>query len=379
MSLAADDDEWYYKTYELFTVDTVQANENKTLLTDVLTEGSSISVYGGYVEPTTATVLTPVQEDDEWVLQARENASANENILQIVQTVDKDASYKDVLGGTTLYGEANGNQVIIQGTEKEKITAAHVAGGYTGGTHADSNTVSLANAEVTGSIIDGTTVLSTQKTVYGYDDDGDVTSTTPYTSALSFAAEGDQSAKGNTVSLANVSGGLVLGGMVMQGTAEGNAVTLLGGSQAGDAYGGISGIGAAKGNTVTISGSTAENVYGGAAGILGTDSASIRSALKSSLPVLEYDEKNNDYYDAEIDPEVGYISGTTFENIAVVPNAEESAISASGNTVNMVSGTVESIYGGYAADFLMDEAAAEPTEEEAAYGIMSDEEDEGTT
>lgn len=379
ITLAADDDEWYYKTYELFTVDTVQANENKTLLTDVLTEGSSISVYGGYVEPTTATVLTPVQEDDEWVLQARENASANENILQIVQTVDKDASYKDVLGGTTLYGEANGNQVIIQGTEKEKITAAHVAGGYTGGTHADSNTVSLANAEVTGSIIDGTTVLSTQKTVYGYDDDGDVTSTTPYTSALSFAAEGDQSAKGNTVSLANVSGGLVLGGMVMQGTAEGNAVTLLGGSQAGDAYGGISGIGAAKGNTVTISGSTAENVYGGAAGILGTDSASIRSALKSSLPVLEYDEKNNDYYDAEIDPEVGYISGTTFENIAVVPNAEESAISASGNTVNMVSGTVESIYGGYAADFLMDEAAAEPTEEEAAYGIMSDEEDEGTT
>ena len=107
--------------------------------------------------------------------------------------------------------------------------------------------------------------------------------------------------------------------MVMQGTAEGNAVTLLGGSQAGDAYGGISGIGAAKGNTVTISGSTAENVYGGAAGILGTDSASIRSALKSSLPVLEYDEKNNDYYGAEIDPEVGYISGTTFENIAVVP------------------------------------------------------------
>ena len=355
ITLAADDDEWYYKTYELFTVDTVQANENKTLLTDVLTEGSSISVYGGYVAPTTATVLTPVQEDDEWVLQARENASANENILQIVQTVDKDASYKDVLGGTTLYGEANGNQVIIQGTEKEKITAAHVAGGYTGGTHADSNTVSLANAEVTGSIIDGTTVLSTQKTVYGYDDDGDgdVTSTTPYTSALSFAAEGDQSAKGNTVSLANVSGGLVLGGMVMQG--------------------------AAKGNTVTISGSTAENVYGGAAGILGTDSASIRSALKSSLPVLEYDEKNNDYYGAEIDPEVGYISGTTFENIAVVPNAEESAISASGNTVNMVSGTVESIYGGYAADFLMDEAAAEPTEEEAAYGIMSDEEDEGTT
>ncbi len=388
ITLAADDDEWYYKTYELFTVDTVQANENKTLLTDVLTEGSSISVYGGYVAPTTATALTPVQEDDEWVLQARENASANENILQIVQTVDKDASYKDVLGGTTLYGEANGNQVIIQGTEKEKITAAHVAGGYTGGTHADSNTVSLANAEVTGSIIDGTTVLSTQKTVYGYDDDGDVTSTTPYTSALSFAAEGDQSAKGNTVSLANVSGGLVLGGMVMQGTAEGNAVTLLGGSQAGDAYGGISGIGAAKGNTVTISGSTAENVYGGAAGILGTDSASIRSALKSSLPVLEYDEKNNDYYGAEIDPEVGYISGTTFENIAVVPNAEESAISASGNTVNMVSGTVESIYGGYAADSLMDEAAAEPTEEEAAaepteeeaaYGIMSDEEDEGTT
>lgn len=151
------------------------------------------------------------------------------------------------------------------GDGKGKITAAHVAGGYTGGTHADSNTVSLANAEVTGSIIDGTTVLSTQKTVYGYDDDGDVTSTTPYTSALSFAAEGDQSAKGNTVSLANVSGGLVLGGMVMQG--------------------------AAKGNTVTISGSTAENVYGGAAGILGTDSASIRSALKSSLPVLEYDEK----------------------------------------------------------------------------------------
>lgn len=98
----------------------MQANENKTLLTDVLTEGSSISVYGGYVAPTTATVLTPVQEDDEWVLQARENASANENILQIVQTVDKDASYKDVLGGTTLYGEANGNQVIIQGTEKEK-------------------------------------------------------------------------------------------------------------------------------------------------------------------------------------------------------------------------------------------------------------------
>ena len=379
ITLAADDDEWYYKTYELFTVDTVQANENKTLLTDVLTEGSSISVYGGYVAPTTATALTPVQEDDKWVLQARENASANENILQIVQTVDKDASYKDVLGGTTLYGEANGNQVIIQGTEKEKITAAHVAGGYTGGTHADSNTVSLANAEVTGSIIDGTTVLSTQKTVYGYDDDGDVTSTTPYTSALSFAAEGDQSAKGNTVSLANVSGGLVLGGMVMQGTAEGNAVTLFGGSQAGDAYGGISGIGAAKGNTVTISGSTAENVYGGAAGILGTDSASIRSALKSSLPVLEYDEKNNDYYGAEIDPEVGYISGTTFENIAVVPDAEESAISASGNTVNMVSGTVESIYGGYAADFLMDEAAAEPTEEEAAYGIMSDEEDEGTT
>ena len=166
-------------------------------------------------------------------------AQANENTVQLVQTLDQGTSYGEVLGGAAFYGAANSNKVILQGTEKGTITAESVIGGYTGGTSADSNSVALANAKVSGSVVGGTTVLPTQKSLYNrvtYNggEDGPVSYfhiTEIDTGALSLTAAADQSAQGNTVSLAKVeANGPVLGGLVMQGTAEGNTVTLVNGS-----------------------------------------------------------------------------------------------------------------------------------------------------
>ena len=333
---------------ELFQADGIAANKNQVFLTNASSTGS---VYGGYVVPTEYTGIAEAQ--------------ANENTVQLVQTLDQGTSYGDVLGGAALYGAANSNKVILQGTEKGTIAAESVIGGYTGGTSADSNSVALANAKVSGSVVGGTTVLPTQKSLYDYvtfDDGEEIYKyfhiTEIDTGVLSLTAAADQSAQGNTVSLAKVeANGPVLGGLVMQGTAEGNTVTLVNGSAAADVYGGISGVGAAKGNTVTISGSTAKNVYGGAAGILGTDAGSLRSTLLESLPTVaytsveKYSREDGDYVD----------QGTaTLTDVAYVPTVTSSVSSASGNTVNLVSGTVDAIYGGYAVNSVMDTNTAEP-------------------
>lgn len=195
----------YYMPNDLFTADATEANTNRVFLTDASSTGV---IYGGYVVPDEGTAIAEAQ--------------ANENTVQMVQTLDKETSYGDVLGGTALYGEANGNKVILQSTEKGSITATSVIGGGTGGTSADNNTVALTNSKASGSIIGGTTVLPAQKSIYDYDEDSEgyvhfhITKT--YTSALSFTAAAEQSAQGNTVSLAKVNAsGLVLGGMVMQG------------------------------------------------------------------------------------------------------------------------------------------------------------------
>ena len=334
---------------ELFQADGIEANKNQVFLTNASSTGA---VYGGYVVPTEYTGIAEAQ--------------ANENTVQLVQTLDQGTSYGEVLGGAAFYGAANSNKVILQGTEKGTITAESVIGGYTGGTSADSNSVALANAKVSGSVVGGTTVLPTQKSLYNrvtYNggEDGPVSYfhiTEIDTGALSLTAAADQSAQGNTVSLAKVeANGPVLGGLVMQGTAEGNTVTLVNGSAAADVYGGISGVGAAKGNTVTISGSTAKNVYGGAAGLLGTDAGSLRSTLLESLPTVaytsieKYSREEGDYVD----------QGTaTLTDVAYVPTVTGSVSSTSGNTVNLLSGTVDAIYGGYAVDSVMDTNTAEP-------------------
>ena len=337
----------YYMPNDLFTADATEANTNRVFLTDASSTGV---IYGGYVVPDEGTAIAEAQ--------------ANENTVQMVQTLDKETSYGDVLGGTALYGEANGNKVILQSTEKGSITATSVIGGGTGGTSADNNTVALTNSKASGSIIGGTTVLPAQKSIYDYDEDSEgyvhfhITKT--YTSALSFTAAAEQSAQGNTVSLAKVNAsGLVLGGMVMQGTAAGNTVTLTNGSAAADVYGGISGVGAAQGNTVTISGSTAGSVYGGAAGLLGTDAGSLRSTLINSMPTVDYTSiKEYESYD---DGWSYTYQGTTLTDVAYTPTVTGSVSSASGNTVNLVSGTVDAIYGGYAVDSTMDANVAAPT------------------
>lgn len=337
----------YYMPNDLFTADATEANTNRVFLTDASSTGV---IYGGYVVPDEGTAIAEAQ--------------ANENTVQMVQTLDKETSYGDVLGGTALYGEANGNKVILQSTEKGSITATSVIGGGTGGTSADNNTVALTNSKAIGSIIGGTTVLPAQKSIYDYDEDSEgyvhfhITKT--YTSALSFTAAAEQSAQGNTVSLAKVNAsGLVLGGMVMQGTAAGNTVTLTNGSAAADVYGGISGVGAAQGNTVTISGSTAGSVYGGAAGLLGTDAGSLRSTLINSMPTVDYTSiKEYESYD---DGWSYTYQGTTLTDVAYTPTVTGSVSSASGNTVNLVSGTVDAIYGGYAVDSTMDANVAAPT------------------
>ncbi len=142
-------------------------------------------------------------------------------------------------------------------------------------------------------------------------------------------------ATGNTVVLtgSNVTGeiengelryGHVVGGLAFQGTAAGNTVTLQKNSQAINVYGGIVGYGEAAGNTVNLSDSTVTSAYGGAAGVLGTD-----GTLRDDLN------------------EIAFLSDTY---VGAETQAKLTS-KAKDNTVNMISGTADFLWGGYAKAF----------------------------
>ncbi len=355
----------YADTYAAFVLDTAgtlsqSCNNNTVAVENVygFSEKGNSNIYGGWARMEGDYPNSPFIPSDKTTAQIQQNATGNTVTLQgdaatpaistmdgvyggwagglitinvpatatdsrsyadTVTSNDNTVSMSDYQSGCVVGGEAEVTLSALEKTgEAAAVSTAETAS--TPGTvtltatgTANDNKVSLTGSTITSSVLGGAAVVNTT-----VDD-------TLGKSGITFKRTHTETAQGNTVTLANTKvTDNVIGGLALQGTATANTVTIGTDSQATSLYGGVSGYGKATGNTVNLAGGTVTSVYGGATGVLGTD-----SDLKSSLST---------------------IITTLADANAAITDPDDSQSDANGNTVNYYGGTVmDSIIAGQSA------------------------------
>ena len=256
-------------------------------------------VYGGYADSNIYFDSAP--EDSTITRTYTEAFSANNNTVSL-----NHYQANEVVGGAAfavIYDDAESKNDSFSTTATAKnnqvfLTDSIVTGNVLGG-----SSVSYYDSDIAGAYrlmdhaVDNTVILS-GSTVTGY-------------SSEKLFTVGD-----------------IVGGFALQGTAAGNTVTLQKNSNAYGVYGGAAGFGTATGNTVNLTESTVTNAYGGVTGL----ESSLYNSVGWSVPMISSTE---DFSSTVTDPTV-------------------STSKANDNTVNMLSGTADSLWGGYAQKFGMD-------------------------
>ena len=224
------------------------------------------NVYGGYIRDSdnTGTVTGNIVTIEDGTAQgdilggyANSESSVTGNKVFIKGGTVQNAIY----GGTSTGGAATDNHVTVTGG-----TVTAVRGGYSsGGGSAEKNTVTIDGGTVqkwiyggyiyNGGSAEGNTVTIksgiVQNEVYG-----------AYTYRGGIAKENHVIIDGGTVQQAVYGGRTERGAGSADGSAEGNTVTISGGSVQ-DVFGASVELGSAADNIVTINGGTVHNIWGG--------------------------------------------------------------------------------------------------------------------
>ncbi|MDD7441342.1 MAG: hypothetical protein PUG38_01755 [Sutterellaceae bacterium] len=203
------------------------------------------------------------------------SSTATTTVKNNTLTMSGSAKTASAFGGLTV-GVAEGNKAIIEGGEAGQVFGGHGKNGATG------NSVEVSgSASVTKSVYGGFSALAGAN--------GNTVTVKGGTIAKSVVGgQGTSAAEGNTVEVtadAKVSGG-AYGGYVAKsslkeelaegetGAATGNKVTVTG-TSVGGTWGGYSTLGAAEGNTVTLTGATVTGDAAGGTGLLSANSNTV--------------------------------------------------------------------------------------------------------
>lgn len=261
--------------YSGFT-DSADALENTLTVAGGRVEGS---LFGGYSNTGTAnenklTFSAGTAGSDAYGGYAQEDADGNEAVLSGTSVLEGNAA-----GGSSARGEASGNSLTIKENSKVKNDAA--GGDVYMGTISKNIITIQYNAKADGNVyggiqqIDPALLESAEEAIEEInsntnlsDEDKKARVAAIQTQLAQIQASMTGTAEGNEVTLnGGTVAGKTYGGSVMgTGNAEENSVTLNAGSVNDDIYGGYAANGSALDNTVTIKGGTiapAASLYGG--------------------------------------------------------------------------------------------------------------------
>lgn len=261
--------------YSGFT-DSADALENTLTVAGGRVEGS---LFGGYSNTGTAnenklTFSAGTAGSDAYGGYAQEGADGNEAVLSGTSVLEGNAA-----GGSSARGEASGNSLAIKENSEVKGDAA--GGDVYMGTISKNIITIQYNAKADGNVyggiqqIDPALLESAEEAIEEInsntnlsDEDKKARVAAIQTQLAQIQASMTGTAEGNEVTLnGGTVAGKTYGGSVMgTGNAEGNSVTLNAGSVNDDIYGGYAANGSALDNTVTIKGGTiapAASLYGG--------------------------------------------------------------------------------------------------------------------
>lgn len=261
--------------YSGFT-DSADALENTLTVAGGRVEGS---LFGGYSNTGTAnenklTFSAGTAGSDAYGGYAQEGADGNEAVLSGTSVLEGNAA-----GGSSARGEASGNSLAIKENSEVKGDAA--GGDVYMGTISKNIITIQYNAKADGNVyggiqqIDPALLESAEEAIEKInsntnlsDEDKKARVAAIQTQLAQIQASMTGTAEGNEVTLnGGTVAGKTYGGSVMgTGNAEGNSVTLNAGSVNDDIYGGYAANGSALDNTVTIKGGTiapAASLYGG--------------------------------------------------------------------------------------------------------------------
>lgn len=261
--------------YSGFT-DSADALENTLTVAGGRVEGS---LFGGYSNTGTAnenklTFSAGTAGSDAYGGYAQEGADGNEAVLSGTSVLEGNAA-----GGSSARGEASGNSLTIKENSEVKGDAA--GGDVYMGTISKNIITIQYNAKADGNVyggiqqIDPALLESAEEVIEEINSNTNLSDENKkarmaaiQTQLAQIQASMTGTAEGNEVTLnGGTVAGKTYGGSVMgTGNAEGNSVTLNAGSVNDDIYGGYAANGSALDNTVTIKGGTiapAASLYGG--------------------------------------------------------------------------------------------------------------------